>query len=99
VFSFLNKFQKRHTLPDPGADGATLQLFQYFPLFSVVGTGTVNQRQFAATVVSPPITLGARVTVPKEAPISGLGGVQDKVLPVQAPLYNPQTGVTGRNGL
>ena len=98
LLSFLAKFQKRHVLPDPGADGATLQLFQYFPKYSPVGTGTVNQQQFAATVFSPAISLGAHMVAPKVAPVGGVGGLQDGTLS-QVPLYNPQTGVTGRNGL
>lgn len=96
--SFLSRFQKRHTLPDPGADGATLQLFQYFPKFSPVGTGTVNQDQFMATVMSPAVTLGAHVLAPKVAPFGGVGGLQDGTV-TQTPLYNNDTGITGRNGL
>lgn len=89
---------KKNQLPDAGADQFTLQLFQYFPMFGVVGAGTVNQNQFAVTAPAPPITLGVHVTVPKEAPVGGLGGLQDGSF-VAAALYNPQTGVTGRGGI
>lgn len=98
MLSFLAKFQKRHVLPDPGADGATLQLFQYFPKFSPVGTGTVIQTPMNATVFSPAISLGANMVAPKVAPVGGVGGLQDGTVS-QTPLYNPSTGVTGRNGL
>lgn len=98
MLSFLAKFQKRHTLPDPGADGATLQLFQYFPKVSPVGAGTVNQQQFLVWQAAPPVTLGAHVIAPKVAPYGGVGGLQDGTVK-QTPLYNTERGVTGRNGL
>lgn len=98
AFSFLAKFQKKHTLPSPGADGYNLQLFQYFPQYPVTGLGFANQGQFRSTAFSPPVTLGAHVISDDMAVVGGVGGLQNGGYGM-TPLYNPQTGVTGRNGI